>query len=348
MRPQILSMKAAMYYSNSDLRLVEMPEPRISGGEILLKVMASGICGSDVMEWYRKKRAPLVLGHEVAGEVAAVGRGVSGFRRGDRIAATHHVPCYSCHYCKSGRETMCPTMSKTSFDPGGFAEYLRIPPINVKSGCLKLPAALSYDEATFIEPLGCVVRGQRAAGVCEGDTVLVIGSGITGLLHMQLAAASGAAKVLATDISPYRLKAAERFGAAKALDARGDVPLKVRELNGGRPADVVIVCTGALKAMEQALKSVDRGGTVLFFAPSDPGVDLPVPVCDVWKDGVSLVTSYAAARDDLAEALRLLAGGKIDAKGMVTHRLPLGETGRGFGLVAGGGESMKVIIRPHG
>ncbi len=340
-------MKVAMYYSNSDVRLEEMAEPAISDGEILLKVMASGICGSDVMEWYRKKRAPLVLGHEVAGEVAAAGKGVRGFSKGDRVAVTHHVPCYSCRYCRSGRETMCQTMARTSFDPGGFAEYLRVPEINVRNGCLKLPDGLSYDEATFIEPLGCAVRGQRAAGVREGDTVLVMGSGIAGLLHIQLAAAAGAGKVLATDISPYRLNAAVRFGAAKALDGRGDVPLKVREMNGGRGADVVIVCTGALKAMEQALRSADRGGAVLLFAPSEPGAELPVPVCDIWKDGIRLVTSYAAARDDLAEAMRLLAGGAIDAKGMITHRLPLQDAGRGFGLVAGGGKSIKVIIRPH-
>jgi len=341
-------MKVAMYYSNSDVRLEEVPEPSTSDGEILLKVMASGICGSDVMEWYRRKRAPLVLGHEVAGEVAAAGKGVRGFSKGDRVAVTHHVPCYSCRYCNSGKETMCETMARTSFHPGGFAEYLRVPEINVRNGCLKLPAGLSYDEATFMEPLGCAVRGQRAAGVREGDAVLVIGSGIAGLLHIQLAAASGAGTVLATDVSPYRLKAAVRFGAAKALDGLGDVPLKVRETNGGRGADVVIVCTGALKAMEQALRSADRGGTVLLFAPSEPGAELPVPVCDIWKDGIRLVTSYAAARDDLAEAMRLLTGGAIDAKGMITHRLPLQDAGRGFGLVAGGGKSIKVIIRPHG
>ncbi len=341
-------MKVAMYYRNDDVRPEEMPKPEISEGEILLKVMASGICGSDVMEWYRIKKAPLVLGHEVAGEVAEVGKGVRDFKAGDRVVVTHHVPCFNCHYCKMGNETMCETLRTTKFYPGGFAEYLRVPAINVKNGTLRMPGKMSYDEGTFVEPLGCVVRGQRAACVRKGQTVLVLGSGITGLLHMMLAKARGAAKVLATDISGYRLDAARRLGADHAISAKDDVPAAVMKHNGNRLADVVIVCTGAMPAMRQALQTVDRGGTVLFFAPTDPGTELPIKVEELWKNGVSLVTSYGAAKRDLEEAMQLIKSGKVKVSGMITHRLGIDEAGKGFRIFAKGEDCIKVIIRPHG
>jgi len=341
-------MHVAMYYRNDDVRLEEMPKPRISEGEILLKVMASGICGSDVMEWYRIKKAPLVLGHEVAGEVVEVGPGVKGYKPGDRIFVTHHVPCYECHYCKNGNETMCETLRTTKFYPGGFAEYLRVPRINIKNGTLRLPDEISYEDGTFIEPLGCVVRGQRIADVRKGQTVLVLGSGITGLLHIQLAKAMGAAKVLATDISEYRLKAAKKFGADHVINAKDDVPASVLHHNGNRLADCVIVCTGAMPAMRQALESVDRGGTVMFFAPTEPGTELPIKVEELWKNGIKLVTSYAAAKQDLEEAMALIKDGHVKVGDMITHRLSLDEAGKGFKIFARGEDCIKVIIKPHG
>src|SRR3989304_3886361 len=180
-------MRVAMYYSNTDIKTEEMPIPKIGPDELLVKIMASGICGSDLMEWYRIKKAPLVLGHEIAGVVEKVGKGVRGFKKGDRIFATHHVNCGACNYCSSGKETACETLRSTKFFPGGFAEYVRVPKINVERGMLLLPEEVSFEEGTFIEPLGCVVRGQRKAGVEKGQTVLVLGSGISGLLHIQLA-----------------------------------------------------------------------------------------------------------------------------------------------------------------
>jgi L-iditol 2-dehydrogenase len=341
-------MDVAMYYSNKDVRLEEMPKPEIGDGEILLKVIASGICGSDVMEWYRIKKAPLVLGHEVTGDVVEVGKGVHEFKAGDRIFVTHHVPCFECHYCRQGNETMCETLRKTKFYPGGFAEYLRVPAINVKNGTLKLPSEISYEEGTFIEPLGCVVRGQRIAAMKKGQTVLVLGSGITGLLHIQLAKAKGAAKVIATDVSEYRLNAAKKFGADHVVNARDDVPKTVMKDNGGRLADVVIVCTGALQAMEQALQSVDRGGTILFFAPTEPGVELPIKVEELWKNCINLVTSYAAAKQDLEEAMKIIKEEKVNVKDMTTHRFGLPEAGEGFRIFSKGEKCMKVIIKPHG
>src|SRR6267143_503551 len=238
-------MRAAMYYANDDVRIVDLPKPRIGPGEILVQVKSSGICGSDVMEWYRKPKAPLVLGHEIAAEVVELGAGVDSAKVGDRVFVSHHVPCGKCRYCLAGHETVCDTLRSTNFDPGGFAEFVRVPKINVRQGVFPIPREVSDDEAVFIEPLACVVRGQRRAAVQAGDVVVVIGSGVAGLLHILLAKASGASKVIATDVVPFRRAAARRAGAHVVLDGRDDVPLKVKQANAGRHADVVSTCTGA-------------------------------------------------------------------------------------------------------
>jgi len=250
-------MRAAIYYANNDLRIKEIDTPKIGPGEVLMRVEASGICGSDIMEWYRIDRVPLVLGHEVAGVVAAVGAGVKDFKAGDRICAAHHVPCNECHFCKTGHHTVCETLRKTNFDPGGFVEFLRIPKVNVKEGIFKLSDKTLFEEATFVEPLACVLRGQRAIGVGSEKFVLIVGSGMAGLLHLKLAKSLGAAFVVTTDIDEFRLDAARRFGADKAIDAKDYTPDLIRKMNGGRLADIVIICAGATSAMGQALKSVE-------------------------------------------------------------------------------------------
>lgn len=335
-----------MYYNNNDVRLEEMPKPKIGPGEVLVKVIASGVCGSDVMEWYRIKKAPRVLGHEISGEIAEVGRGVERYKQGDRVFVSHHVPCNTCRYCLSGNHTVCETLHTTNFDPGGFAEYVRIPQINVDRGTFVLPDELSFDDGVFIEPLACVLRGQRAAGFRPGQSVLVLGSGISGLLHIALARALGAGRIIATDISEYRLERAKEFGAEATIHAKEDVPARVPEING-RPADLVIVCTGAFAAFEQALNSVDRGGTVLCFATTKPGVELPVPVNDFWRNSIRLLPSYANSPYDAEVAIELIRAGRVPVRDMVTHRVGLGEAGLGFKLVAQAEESIKVIVEPQ-
>jgi len=190
------------------------------------------------------------------------------------------------------------------------------------------------------------VRAQRFGGIGAGQTILVIGSGISGLLHIQLARARGAARILATDISGYRLSAAQRFGADAVIHGAEDVPARLRDLNEGRPADRVIVCTGALPAIQQAVRCVDRGGTLLFFAPTAAGVDAPIPLFDFWRDEISVVTSYAGSGDDLNESLELVRDHKVRVADMVTHRLSLAEAGLGFQLTASGQDSIKVILDP--
>ena len=340
-------MRIAMYYNNRDVRLEEMPTPEIGPGELLVKVLASGICGSDVMEWYRIKKAPLVLGHEITGEIVKVGGGVRNYKVGQRVFVSHHVPCNTCRYCLGGKHTACETLHTTNFYPGGFAEYIRVPPINVDRGVFVLPDEVSNEDGTFIEPLACVVRGQRLAGMTPGHTILVMGSGISGILHIALARALEVGRIIATDMNEHRMKLAKKFGADVVAHAKEDIPALVRRVNENRLADLVIVCTGALPAFTQALQSVDKGGTVLFFAPTEPGVNLPVPVNDFWRNGITLMPSYGAAPMDLTAALDLIRSRRVPVHEMVTHRLGLAETGKGFQLVAGANESLKVIIEPQ-
>lgn len=340
-------MRVAMYYNNNDVRLEEMPVPSVGPGEILMRVYASGICGSDLMEWYRLPKAPLVLGHEVAGEVVETGEGVEKFAPGDRVVATHHVPCNTCYHCMRGNHSACNTLRTTHFDPGGFAELIRIPAINVDRGVLKLPDEVSYEEASFVEPLGCVLRGQRLSGIRIADNVLVMGSGLAGLLHIQLARAQGAGRIFATDISEYRLKAARDFGADYIIDASEDVASYIRDANEGRLADLVIVCTGAKSAIEDAFRLVEPGGTILFFAPSGPDTTISIPFNDFWWSGIKTVSSYAASPSDLALALELIRAGRVNVKDMVTHRLPLADTQKGFRMAQEAGDSIKIIVQPH-
>jgi L-iditol 2-dehydrogenase len=340
-------MRVAMYYNNKDVRLEEMPTPQICPGELLVKILACGICGSDVMEWYRINKAPLVLGHEATGEIVEVGEGVWPFKVGDRVFVSHHVPCNTCHYCLSGNHTVCDTLRSTNFDPGGFAEYIRVPQINVDRGVFLLPDNLSFEDGTFIEPLACVVRGQRLMRMEPGHTVVVIGSGISGLLHILLARATGAGRVIATDINEYRLDMARKFGADYVIPADEDVPSHLQKLNGNRLADRVIVCTGAIPALNTALQSVDCGGTVLFFAPTDPGVDLPILFNDFWRNGLTLISTYGASPIDIATAIELISTQRIPVCEMITQRLGLADTGTGFQLVTDARKSIKVVIEPH-
>lgn len=341
-------MRVAMWYNNRDVRLEEMPTPQIGPGELLVRIEASGICGSDVMEWYRLDRAPLVLGHEIGGQIVAVGDGVEGYKEGERVSAAHHVPCNTCHYCLSSHHTVCDTLRQTNFEPGGFAEYIRLPAINVEHGVFLLPDEVSYEEATFIEPLACIVRGQRLAHMQPGHSVVVIGSGIAGLLHVQLARMLGASRVVATDIVDYRLEAARQFGADAVFHADEDLPACLRRVNDGRLADLVIVCTGATSAIVQALQSVERGGTVLFFAPTNPGVTIPISVNELfWRNDITLTTSYAGSPADYAAALELIQARRVHVGEMITHRLGLAETELGFQLVTDAQNSIKVIIEPQ-
>jgi len=340
-------MKVAIYYKNDDVRIEEMPIPKINDKEILVKIIASGICGSDVMEWYRIKKAPLVLGHEISGDIVKVGKNVKKFKVGDRVFVTHHVPCNTCHYCLNDQHTLCKTLRSTKFYPGGFAQYLRVPEINIDRGTFLLPDEMSYDEGTFIEPLACTVRGFRFVDFKPKKTVLVLGSGISGILNIKLAKAMGAKRIIATDIEKYRLKIAKKSGADYVIDAKDKVSQLVKKYNDGRLADLVILCAGVIPAVKQALESVEPGGTILWFALPKPGDDFPIPLFDLWNKQIKMISTYAGVKKDIIEAIELIRSKKVIVEDMISHKLPMKETPKAFKLTAEAKESMKIIIEPQ-
>lgn len=346
-------MKVAVYYSNDDVRIEERPVPHINDGEILVKMMASGICGTDVMQWYRQKKAPRVLGHEMAGEVVEIGKGVNslnslnGLNRslkvGDRVFVSHHVPCYNCRYCSDGNYTACESLHTGNYEPGGFSEYIRVPAQNVKYGTFILPDSMTYAEAAMIEPLACVVAGQKQIEIKKGQTVLMIGSGMSGLMHIQMAKSKGA-KVIATDINKYRLAKALEFGADHVFNANEYSAEKLKEINKNNLAEHVIVCAGAKKAVEDAISSVDRKGEILFFAVPEGDINIPSP--RFWRDEITVTFSYGAAPDDLKIAMEMIRLEAIKVKKMITHMIPLSDIQKGFKLVSEAKESLKVVIIP--
>ncbi len=346
-------MKIARYYSNDDVRVDEMLKPIIGPGEFLVKVKKSGICGSDILEYYRFAKMKklgvnsLVLGHEIAGDVVEISNTIKHLKVGDRVFVSHHVPCFECHYCKQGHHTACDLLHNTNFDPGGFAEYVRVPKVNIeKKGVYILDKNVSYEEAVFIEPLGCVCRAQRLANVKKGLTVLILGSGVSGILHIQLAKLRGVKKIIATDINEFRLQKAKKFGADAVFHANEDITTELKRVNEGRLADIVIVCAGALSAAKQALECAASGSKIIFFAVPKPGINLEVPINDYWRNEITIMTSYGAAPEDLDEAYNWILSKRINVIDIITHRFPLSKVGEAFKVVCEAGESLKVILEP--
>ncbi|MDP3733689.1 MAG: alcohol dehydrogenase catalytic domain-containing protein [Nanoarchaeota archaeon] len=343
-------MKVAVYHNNNDIRIEHREVPKINDNELLVRIKASGICGTDLMEWYRIQKGPRVLGHEISGDIVKAGKNVKNFKIGQRVFATHHVPCNECKYCSEGNHTACEALHNGNFEPGGFSEYVRVPEQNVKFGTFLLPDNVSYEEATFIEPLACVVRGQRIVNLKKNHNVLILGSGVSGLLNIQLAKLNGA-KATATDISDYRLKKAIEFGADRVFHSdEFDNEINEYKKNFSKENfflnkfDRIIICTGAMPAFQQAFKSVDRKGTILFFAI--PNKNIEMPTLDFWRNEITYTSSYGAAPNDLKESLKLILDGKINVKDMVTHKLPLDKIQEGFRIMADGKESLKVLIEP--
>ena len=347
------NLKVARYFSNDDVRVDQIPKPTINSDEFLVKVKKSGICGSDILEYYRFAKMEklgvdsLILGHEIAGDIVEIGDNIRNYQRGDRIFVSHHVPCFECHYCKEGHHTACHLLHNTNFDPGGFSEYIRIPHINIeKRGVYVLDNEVSYEEGVFIEPLGCVCRAQRLADIHKGQTILILGTGVSGLLHLKLAKAKGVQKIITTDISEYRMNKAKELGASLVLNAKDDIATKVTEFNENRAPDIIIVCTGAVSAARQALECVGPGTTIIFFAVPKPGINLEIPINDYWRNEVKLMTSYGAAPPDLDESYEWIKSKKIEVIDLITHRFPLDEIAEAFNLVCQANQSLKVVIEP--
>lgn len=340
-------MRVAKYYGWDDVRLENMEVPEIGPGEMLVQVRACGLCGSDLMEWYADSKAPAVLGHEPVGFVSQVGSGVAHFTPGDRVFVHHHVPCFVCHYCRRGNYSCCETFKKNGIYPGGFAEYVRVAARNVEFDVLPVPEGMPFEEATLIEPIACAIRGIERAGVKPGDTVLIIGAGVSGLLFTQLSRLWGAGLVMVSDLVDYRLERALECGAHASLNpAVDDLQGEVQRMAGRPGADVVIITVGNPAVMEQGLRLAAKGGTVLIYAPLPPGDTLPVDVCDLLFSEKTLVTTYSCAPDDTRASLDLVRNGSVQTSALVTHRFALEQVAEAMRLAAQAGDSLKMVIIP--
>ncbi len=339
-------MKVAKLYSFTDIRIENIPVPQIGPRDALIRTRACGICSGDVMPWYIEKKAPLVIGHEPSGEIVELGKEVSGlFKKGNRVFVHHHAPCMSCRCCERGDHVHCETWRATKIIPGGVSEYILIPETNLCHDTLKLPETVSFEDATLVEPSACVVKSLKRARIKKGDTVLVIGLGIMGQMHVLLAKEFGAKQIIAADMVPFRLNKAREFGADHVIDvSKEDLAGQVKELTEGRMADLVIVGPNSVKAMEQGIKTAAHGGTVLLFTPAKPGEVLTMDPNELYFKDISLITSYSCGPDDTRDALKLIERGFITAEKLVTHRFPITETGQAYRTTAEARDSLKCLI----
>lgn len=338
-------MKIAMYYSQEDIGIEETPTPKISDGEILVEMKACGICGSDLMDWYLKNRAPLVLGHEPAGIIAEAGSKVRDFSVGERVFVHHRVACLTCHYCLHGDYTLCEQFHKTHLEPGGFSEYFRVPAPNLQIDTLKIPETLSFEEATLIEPVGCCLRALKKCKMQVGDSVAVIGAGSAGVIHTALAKIFGAVKIIVSDLIDYRLKMAEKFGAYITVNTeKEELDDVVRAETDGRGVDLVIVAAPSIDAYKTGIGVCRRGGRLCVFAPTLPGNYLPISPKELFFSEIQIIPSYSTSHLETRTAMELIKSGRIDAKGLITHRFPLTDTAEAFRTALKNKESLKVIV----
>ena len=335
-------MRAVIFQGAGRLAPADVPRPAAGAGELLLRLRGCGLCGSDIAKLADPAaRAPAVLGHEVVGDVVEAGEGVAGFAVGDRVVAAHHVPCGECHYCRRGSESMCRAFKESNLDPGGFAEFVRVPAANVRSATFRVPEHLTDEEASFVEPLACCLRAVERARVQPGDTAVVVGLGSIGCLFAPLLARAGAA-VVGVDQQPDRVEG----GRARGIDARvlDEADARVRALSAGRGADHVIVTGGATRALEWAVRIVRDGGSIHAFA-GGPGDALPVALETLYHRELTVTTTYSSSPGTLARAFWLIAAGKVDVEGLVSHRLPLERLAEGVELMRRR-QALKVYVTP--
>lgn len=338
-------MKAAVYYSQKDIRIEEMPTPKIGDEEVLVEMKACGICGSDLMEWYQSRKAPVVLGHEPAGVIAEAGKKVKEFQVGDRVFVHHHVACLKCHYCIHGDYTLCEQFTKTNIEPGGFAEYFRVPEPNLRLDTLRIPEKLSFEEATLIEPIGCCLRALSKCNIQTGDTMAVVGAGPAGVIHVMLSKLFGISKVIAADFVEYRLNMAKKLGADIAVNAgEENVVEAVRSATDGRGADIAVVTAPNIKAYSDAVKLLRRGGTLCVFASTRPDELLKVSPKTLFFSEIKIVSSYSTSHIETRKALELIESGRIKVGELITHRFPLRRIGEAFKMAAENKECLKIVI----
>lgn len=336
-------MRAAVYRGRSVVAAAEWPAPEIGAGELLLRLRGCGLCGSDIAKIVADHPAPAVFGHEVVGTVERVGPGVTRFAAGDRVVAAHHVPCFDCHYCRRGSPSMCRAFKRSSLDPGGFAELIRVPAPNVAHATFPVPPHVSDAAASFVEPVGCCLRAVSRARVEPGDAAVVIGLGSIGCLFLQLLRRAGV-RVTGTDAVAARVDLARGLGA-EAFAAAGAVERHVAGRSDGRGADLVVVTAGGAAVLPWAARLVRAGGAVHFFA-GGPGAELPLPLDALYHRELTVTATYSSSPADLAAAHALVVAGELALEPLITHRLPLSEVARGVELMRRR-EAVKVLIVPE-
>jgi L-iditol 2-dehydrogenase len=327
-------VKAAVYYGINDFRVEDVPVPEIGVYEALVRVKACGICGTDVHKAvHQTVEPPIVLGHEVAGEVVDVGEKVTKFKKGDRVVVPHHTPCFACSYCHHGHPTLCDQYTKTNIDPGGFSQYIRVPQPNVERAMLSI-GDTDYEEAAFVEPVACCIHGWEKLKVLPGDTVLIVGGGPIGLIHLALAQTFNAGDVYVADIKKERLTSAEHMGG---------IPVDVTTHTV--TADIVIVAAGNAKAYELALHSVKKGGQISFFAECPDSTWISLYPNVVYSKELTLSGSYSSTPFGHWKALNLIQK-DLDVTRLITHRFGLEDLGKAIEMASRAEDCLKIMIRP--
>ena len=336
-------MRAAVLREGGRLAAETWPPPVIGAGELLLKLRGCGLCGSDIAKvGAPSTKLPLVLGHEVVGDVVEIGAGVGDFAVGDRVVAAHHVPCGRCHYCIRGSESMCAAFKTSNLDPGGFAELVRVPADNVRHATFRIPAHVSDEAASFVEPLACCLRAVRRARVADGDTAVVVGLGSIGCLFVQLFRRAGA-RVVGVDPIAERAALAKRLGAESA-GAPDDSARVVRELSEGRGADQIMITGGGANVLPWVIGHVRDGGHIHYFA-GGAGDTLPIALESLYKRELTLMSTYSSSPVDLAAAFGLVTAGEVVTEPLFSHRLPLERLDEGVALMRRQA-ALKVFVTP--
>ena len=340
-------MKTASVKEHSVISVDETENPKLESGDILVQMHACGICGSDLEKVFGQYGQPSMrLGHEPSGIVLDVGSDVSEFKKGDRVFTHHHVPCYDCHFCKHGNETMCKKYYETNLSPCGLSEEYVVPSWNVShGGVLKISDSLSYEEAAMIEPLACCVRAWSKFQYREGDSIAIFGVGPTGMMHVMLAHAKKFSKIFCFDVNDFRLDFAKKFNVTASISSMDETrKQQILDNTDGQGVDVAIVATSSLKALDDAIDMVRKGGTVMMFGVPSKGAKLDLDMSKIYSKEITLVTSYAASDSDTKEALNLIESSKIDVKQLITHTYSISDSQKAFDHARTGENAMKIII----
>jgi len=341
------TMKAAFVKDSSSVVVEDVEKPILGTGDVLVKMHACGICGSDLEKVFGKYSQPSTrLGHEPSGTIEKVGENVTDFKKGDRVFVHHHVPCYSCHFCLHGNETMCKKYSETNLSPCGLAEEFIVPQWNVNhGGILKIPDSMSFEEAAMIEPLACCIRAWDKFSFQKGDSTAIFGVGATGMMHVMLSIIHEFDKIFCIDVNEFRLDFARKFNITDAIKSSvPDIKQKILDQTDNRGVDVAIVATGSLQALSSAIDLVRKGGTVVMFGVPSKGAMINLNMSGIYSKEITMISSYAASDSDTKAALELIQSSKIDVKKLITHRYNIKDSPKAFEHAHHGVDSMKIII----